>query len=766
MRFTSTEFAPGRGDPGKGQSTCRPSRRDPEPVKTEAPFPKRPSHEIGGGRSRDETPQSRLDAALSYGRCGWPVLPIHSVEGGRCSCRRRGCWSPGKHPHTEHGLKDATTNEEVIRDWWTEWPDANVGVVTGESSGLVVIDIDPRNGGNEALEELERKHGRLPDTATVQTSGGGRHLYFSTDGPVPSGVLVSGVDFKGDGGYVVAPPSGHASGEVYRGDEAFDDVAPLAELPPWLMIATENRAAGAVAVGGAVVDPFLEGARNDTLTSIAGSLRRRGLGDEVIGAALLAVNGGACQPPLDSVEVRRIATSIAQRPSLDLMVQQLNEQHAVVIEGGRTLVITEDYDPVLERHIVRRSTFPDIQNRYANTRVHTVTPQGKPTTRDLGRAWLNHPNRREYRGVVFAPNQDKPGYYNLWRGYAVEPKAGDWSRLKHHIRDVICRGDDTLIRYVMAWMAHAVQVPGEPAEVALVLRGAQGVGKGIFVRELGGLFGQHFVHVSHPRHLSGNFNAHLQDAVVVFADEAFGVGDKQSVAVVKMLITERMIPIERKHHDAEMAKNVVHLIMASNDDWVVPAGLDERRFCVLDVSLAHQGDHDYFGEMVEQMERGGRDAMLYELLHHDYSDINLREPPATDALMEQKLLSLAPHEQWWFEKLTDGRLLNLDSEWRTQVDRQKLTADYADFVGRKDRGTATQLGIRLKSLLPAGFPKTGQRMVEQTPNGVQLRRRCWILPSLEECRVHWDERTRTKNVWVEERGPDDAHPSEPVELKV
>ena len=184
------------------------------------------------------------------------------------------------------------------------------------------------------------------------------------------------------------------------------------------------------------------------------------------------------------------------------------------------------------------------------------------------------------------------------------------------------------------------------------------------------------------------------------------------------------------------------------------------------IGLAHQGDHDYFGEMIQQMERGGREAMLYELLHHDYSDINLREPPATDALMEQKLLSLAPHEQWWFEKLTDGRLLESDGEWRTQVTRQELTADYADFVGRKDRGTATQLGIRLKSLLPAGFPRTGQRMVEQTPTGVQLRRRCWMLPSLDVCRARWDQRTRTKNVWPEEPEANDAHPSEPVEVRV
>ena len=176
---------------------------------------------------------------------------------------------------------------------------------------------------------------------------------------------------------------------------------------------------------------------------------------------------------------------------------------------------------------------------------------------------------------------------------------------------------------------------------------------------------------------------------------SIGVGDKQSVAVVKMLITEPMIPVERKHRDTEMAKNVVHLVMASNDGWVVPAGLDERRFCVLDVSRAHQGDHDYFTRIVEQMANGGREAMLYDLKEYDRSDVNLREPPATEALLEQKLLSLEAHEQWWLEKLTEGRLSEFDDDWRTEVPRKELIDDYGTFVGRRDKGTATCRGSDL-----------------------------------------------------------------------
>ena len=144
------------------------------------------------------------------------------------------------------------------------------------------------------------------------------------------------------------------------------------------------------------------------------------------------------------------------------------------------------------------------------------------------------------------PGRQIEGYYNLWRGFAVKPRPGDWSLLRGHFRDNVCRGDQKLFDYVLAWMANGVQHPGRSGEVALVLRGEQGVGKGIAAREYGALFGQHFIHVSQARHLFGNFNGHLQDAVVVFADEAFGTQDKEAEAVLKALITEPTITIERK----------------------------------------------------------------------------------------------------------------------------------------------------------------------------------------------------------------------------
>ena len=153
-------------------------------------------------------------AALAYAAKGWPVFPIHSVRaGGVCSCGAPQCGRVGKHPRTRHGFKEASTKKEDILKWWSEWPDANIGVVPWPA-GLIILDIDPRNGGNESLEQLEDKYGKLPDTAQVFTGGGGRHIYFTLPtgvDKVPSRVLLPGVELKAMGGYVLAPPSGHLS---------------------------------------------------------------------------------------------------------------------------------------------------------------------------------------------------------------------------------------------------------------------------------------------------------------------------------------------------------------------------------------------------------------------------------------------------------------------------------------------------------------------------------------------------------------------------
>ena len=258
-----------------------------------------------------------LLAALAYARRGWPVFPIHSARDGQCSCGHAGCSSIGKHPRTVHGLKDATTDELRIREWWSQWPDANVGIITGAKSGLVILDIDPRNGGDDSLADLERTQGLLPKTIESLTGGGGQHLFFQhPGGSIKSNALAEGIDIKADGGYVVAPPSSHRSGEPYRWEGAgHPDDVPLAALPGWLYAQlVKGFAKPSTPSSEPTSEKIQAGHRNKTLASLAGAMRRQNADQSTIQQALRTHNQQCCDPPLPDAEVNQIAGSIAQYP--------------------------------------------------------------------------------------------------------------------------------------------------------------------------------------------------------------------------------------------------------------------------------------------------------------------------------------------------------------------------------------------------------------------------------------------------------------------
>jgi len=256
--------------------------------------------------------EARLEAALSYVQAGWPVLPLWSVdEEGKCTCGKSDCRHPGKHPQghlAPHGLNDATVDEATVERWFGA-NDLNIGVCTGSESGLLVLDVDPRHGGDKSLEALEKKHGPLPMSRKAKTGGGGWHLYLKyPDDDVRNSAssLGAGLDIRGKGGYVIAPPSRHMSGDVYEWDG--DPTTPLAECPNWMYNGHTKKKQQQKEPGDAIP----EGDRNSTLTSIAGSMRRKGCGQEAIYAALSEENKKRCKPPLADSEVKRIAESICR----------------------------------------------------------------------------------------------------------------------------------------------------------------------------------------------------------------------------------------------------------------------------------------------------------------------------------------------------------------------------------------------------------------------------------------------------------------------
>lgn len=243
-----------------------------------------------------------------------------AVSVGVCSCPEGvACFSVGKHPRTQQGFKAATTDESFIRDWWAKWPKANIGIVTGKKSELVVIDVDPRNGGDESLRQLEDIHGKLSSGLVVQTGGYGQHIYFTyPDGGIDlkSHVLTVGVDIKADGGYVVAPPSLHASGKEYRWATSDSHTVVPIPMPEWLVDMILKPKPVTVSPIS-IINEIPEGARNTTLTSLTGTMRRKVLEPYELLPSLNAINESRGNPPLPENEVESIARSVSGYPTVD-----------------------------------------------------------------------------------------------------------------------------------------------------------------------------------------------------------------------------------------------------------------------------------------------------------------------------------------------------------------------------------------------------------------------------------------------------------------
>jgi len=495
-------------------------------------------------------------------------------------------------------------------------------------------------------------------------------------------------------------------------------------------------------------DPDEPGAtdRSRVVFRVCCDLVRAGVEDGVIYAILTDPDFGISASVLDkgSGKERYALRQIerAKEHAIDPHLRELNEIHAVVENyGGHCRVLEEIPDPTFnDRPKLMFQSFDDFRNRYMHRKVQCgVDGKGRPLDMPLGKWWLEQAARRQYRSIAFSPGRETDGVYNLWRGFAVEPRPGDrHARFMNHVREDLCSDDPVIYHYLVSWMARAVQKPDAPGEVAVVLRGRKGTGKSLFARTFGALFGRHYWAVSDARHIVGNFNAHLRDCVILFGDEAFWAGDKKHESVLKALITEETFVVERKGFDAEAAPNYVHLIMASNDQWVVPASYDERRFLVLDVSAKHMQDRVYFGAIDADLRAGGLANLLYDLQTRDVSAFDHRAVPATEALQDQKLHSMAVHEEWWFRKLCDGILQPMHAGWDAPIPKDSLVDDYlayAQRVGGAKRASATTLTRFLERVVP-GLDSFHGSYRGRDANGDPCigRTLWWRFPQLDACR--------------------------------
>ncbi len=354
------------------------------------------------------------------------------------------------------------------------------------------------------------------------------------------------------------------------------------------------------------------------------------------------------------------------------VIEELNNRYALVVHGAQAAILDEM--PGGEIRFLQRSTW---ETWLANRPQVPVNKKMVPAAK----FWLTHPDRRGYEKVIFDPTQpvgEADGAYNLWRGFAVEPKEGDCSLFLDHVRENICQGNEDHYQWVMAWCASLFQEPATRYGSSLVIRGTQGTGKTIFGETLGRLVGdRHYKLVDQPHLMTGRFNAHMASLLLLFADEAFWAGNKQAEGRLKNMITGKHQQIEFKGKDPITVSNFMRLLIVGNPDWVVPADAGERRFAVFEIGDQRKRDYAYFEALQEQLDNGGYAALMHTLLNWDYTNVNLREVPRTVELFRQQVESMDPLTAWWFDKLWEGRLFPEGEEpWPEEVPARRLVDDF------------------------------------------------------------------------------------------
>ena len=498
--------------------------------------------------------------------------------------------------------------------------------------------------------------------------------------------------------------------------------------------------------------------RSDALFYVVCELVRNDVSDDMIYAIITDKDWAISESVReDESRMDRYAKRQIERAhefAVDPMLADLNNRYATVQNAGagKCKVIYQDPD----NGVMVYQTPTDFKAFYSNRFVEI--PTGDPKKGNLqvpmGKWWFEHPMRRSFNSIAFLPGEEVgKGVYNLWRGFAYEARQGGSCDLYlDHVRDVICSGDQEIYDYLVNWMALAVQRPAQPGHTAVVLRGSQGAGKGTFAKTFAKLFGHHGKQITDEKHLTGNFNAHLRDCIVLFADEAVAAGGKNE-GILKALVTEEHLLVEAKGVDAAIERNYLHVIMASNEEWVVPVGLDDRRFVMLDVSDEHVMDAGYWGALNAQLRDGGHEALLYHLLTRDLSKFDPRERPKTDALQDQKTLSMDPITSWWYGILQDGAIgdtplaegsiyptgsLAYEYNSGNRNGRQRSTTKMREFLERALRQRGINRQITPKELegnmlaVPARQAYDGKETSTQKPV-------CFYLPPLAEMRALFDQ---------------------------
>lgn len=706
---------------------------------------------------------SNLDRALAWAALGCFVFPARVAIDKRPAIKGWQTW--------------ANRDEGRIRAHWTRRPDHRVAVFTGrlgDDGALLVVDVDMKTtkNGEASLLKLELEGLDLPATLRQNTPSGGHHLYFKTPVAVRSTVerLGPGLDIRSGGGYVITYEM---------------PVGTIAQAPQALveLCGVPAKARKATAVRGHRPDldikravkrakqylldeaPLaIENSGGDATTfKVAARLKDFGLDAENALDAMIEHWNERCSPPWPAEALLRKITNAfaygkeapgAAAPETDFdpvvapveappemngvqhPLAVLNKEFAFVVAGGGDHILWETTD----EHGLWR--LEHLNLGAFHRRLEFMTLQIGKREIPLTEEWMKWAGRRSFDGLVFRPGLPTPQrFYNLWRGFAVEPwpkdktppalaTAGLAAFLEHALLN-ICQGDKILNHWLLGWFAHMVQRPWEKPLTAVVFHGGEGVGKNVFIEAIGHLLGPHFLVADDVRYLVGNFNGHLERLLFMTLDEVTWGGDKRAEGKLKGLITGSRHTIEHKGEKVYAVDNLLRLAILGNEEWLVPAAHDARRFAVFEVGEGRKQDGEFFGKMLAGLTVGGYRLLLRFLQEYDLRGLNLNVAPATDALLAQKTATLDPVYDWWLASLMAGRLVSLDfgEGWIVDVDCAKARDAFRRYA--QDRN--------IRSRLP-DERILGKMLRKACPSMTRRRGRAgytYTMPALAAARADW-----------------------------
>ncbi len=674
------------------------SRRGAPPQTSVREGAKTKQNKITRSRNESKAPDP-LAVARDYIKRGWNPIPY---DYGTKSPRDDG-WQRQK-------ITDANVHERFNSG------KQNIGVQLGpKSNGLADVDLD-------CSEAMTLARHLLPSTDAIfgRESKPAAHYLYRVPDPDPVAAIGYRDEKKemicelrlgggGKGAQTMFPGSMHPDSERVEWESDGE--------PTEITCATLKQACVKIAIGTMLLRhwPLKTGRHNGALC-LGGFLARAGWGCDDIGDFVGGIAEKADdeewkdreRAARDSYEAHERGEPVAGLPKLieyfgedvskqiahilnyretdtNELLERMNEKYCIVPIKGKVRVVT--WEEERGRQVAIFYGFDGFRALLDNKTV----PRGNKQI-GLGSWWLYHADRRQYDGLVFKPDQPRviSNRLNLWRDWGIHPRPGSWRLLRRHIYLVLANKDKVSFKYIIKWIAWALQNPEKPAEVALVFRGGRGTGRGFVGRALKNIFGQHGIHISSRDHFVGRFNAHMMDCAFLF-------------------------------------------------------GMDERRIAMFNVSEEYKQNKKYFAPLYAEMDDGSIAAMMHDLLQMDLKDWHPRDDvPQTKALHEQKEHSLSPADQWWLSLLQTGELPGprhapKEGEPNPRLAVSKTLFEHAHATVYQLRYyTLNQLGKMLKDY---GCDRNTNWRI----NG----QRAWQFPSLKDARAAWDKRMKTHTEWEE-----------------